>query len=413
MSTPSTNHLIVSFSEANYREFLESAPDALVLINRTGAILFVNAQAESLFGYTRAELLGTPIEMLLPEQFRVGHVEHRAGYCASPRFRPMGSCMGLYGVRKDGTEFSVDISLSYQQIENDLVILAAIRDVTERKRAEEEIQKLNTELDQRVIERTAQLKEANERLEAASRHKSEFLAHMSHELRTPLNSVLGFAELLQDPTFGALSEKQARYAHNIHASGKHLLALIGDLLDLSKVEAGKLDLRYETLTLAETLEAALHIMRPQAEVKGLALYLTVDAALPPLTADPLRFTQILYNLLSNAVKFTPEGGRVTVTARRAGREAAGSGRQEAGGAEFVEIAVTDTGIGIKPDDLSRLFQEFVRLDTAIAQRAEGTGLGLALTKKLVELHGGEISAASEGEDRGSTFTVRLPLITST
>jgi len=192
VSTPSINHPIVSFSEANYREFLESAPDALLLINRTGTILFVNAQAESLFGYTRAELLGAPIEMLLPEQFRVRHVEHRTGYCTSPRFRPMGSCMGLYGVRKDGTELPVDISLSYQQTENGLVVLAAIRDVTERKDFE-------MKLEATVEDRTQELRTVNAQLESASRHKSAFLANMSHELRTPLNAILGFAEVAPGP----------------------------------------------------------------------------------------------------------------------------------------------------------------------------------------------------------------------
>ena len=394
MSTPSINHLIVSFSEANYRAFLESAPDALVLTNRTGAILFVNAQAESLFGYTRAELLGAPIEMLLPEQFRAGHVEHRADYCASPRFRPMGSCTGLYGVRKDGTELPVDISLSYQQTENDLVVLAALRDITERKRLEAHLEAI-------VEDRTRELTVANDRLEAASRHKSEFLANMAHEFRTPLNSIIGFSEILGDPTFGPLTEKQARFAQNILVSGGHLLSLVNDLLDLSKVEAGRVELRPETFDLREALQAALATIRPQADPKHLDLELHADEAPSILTADPVRFKQILLNLLSNAAKFTPEGGRITVTAR-----AAQTG-------DFVELAVSDTGIGIKPDDLPRLFQEFVRLDTAITQRAEGTGLGLALTKKLVELHEGEISAASAGEGRGSTFTVRLPSSPST
>ena len=403
MSTPSISHPIVSFSEANYREFLESAPDALLLINRAGAILFVNAQAESLFGYTRAELLGVSIEMLLPEQFRARHVEHRAGYCTSPRFRPMGSCMGLYGVRKDGTELPVDISLSYQQTENGLVVLAAIRDVTERKDFE-------MKLETTVEDRTRELRAVNAQLESASRHKSEFLAHMSHELRTPLNAILGFAELLRDQSYGPLSAKQDRYVGHIHSSGKHLLALINDLLDLSKVEAGKIELRPETFAFHEALTAALTEVRPQADAKRLELELHLDENLLTITADPVRFTQIVLNLLSNAVKFTPEGGTVTVTARIGSSE--GSRLDPPPSTlypgEFVEIAVQDTGIGIKAEDLLKLFQPFTQLETPFVKLSQGTGLGLALTKRLVELHGGQIVAASEGPDRGSTFTVRLP-----
>lgn len=252
-----------------------------------------------------------------------------------------------------------------------------------------------------------------EKLEAISRHKSEFLATMSHELRTPLNSIIGFSQILQDQTFGPLNEKQARYVNNILTSGQHLLALINDLLDLSKVEAGKIELRPEPFDLREALEAALHGIRPQAEQKGLQLQLLVDEAPSTLTADPVRFKQILYNLLSNAVKFTPPGGNVTVSASLR-REALGV-RGEATPPHtlplppsFVEISVQDTGIGIKKEDLPKLFQPFTQLHQTAAKRHEGTGLGLALTKWLVELHKGRIWVESE-VDQGSTFTFTLPL----
>ncbi|MDE2180368.1 MAG: GAF domain-containing protein [candidate division NC10 bacterium] len=250
-----------------------------------------------------------------------------------------------------------------------------------------------------VLEQARLREEAKERwrLEEASRVKALFIANMSHELRTPLNSVIGFAELLRDGVYGVLNEKQRRYTGHIHESGKHLLALISDILDLSKVEAGKIELHPELLLVADALEASVALLHDQAAKKSLALELQIEEGLPQIMADPVRLKQILFNLLSNAVKFTPDGGRVTVTAKTAP-------------GEFVDIAVADTGLGIKPEDLPRLFQEFVRLDTAIAQHAEGTGLGLALTKRLVELHGGTIAAVSEGEGRGSTFTVRLPLV---
>ncbi len=267
------------------------------------------------------------------------------------------------------------------------------------------------ELEHRVQERTLELASANQRLEMASRHKSQFLANMSHEFRTPLNSIMGFSEILLDPSFGPLTEKQARFVQNIQVSGQHLLSLINDLLDLSKVEAGKIELRPETFECREAIHAALSEIQPQADQKQLELRSQMDDAPSTIVADPVRFKQILLNLLSNAVKFTLKDGRITVTARRV----SSSGFQpptsnpQLPDRDVVEIVVDDTGIGIKSEDLPRLFQEFTRLDPAIIRHAKGTGLGLALTKKLVELHGGVIAAASDGEGRGSSFTVRLPI----
>lgn len=286
----------------------------------------------------------------------------------------------------------------------------------ENARLHRELATYANKLERKVEERTQALQAANLRLtealhqaEAAARAKSEFLANMSHELRTPLNAILGFSEMLQDQTFGPLNVKQARYVDNIRRSGKHLLALINDLLDLSKVEAGKLELWPEPFDLREALAAALAEIRPQAEAKRLQLQLSVDEALSLLAADPVRFRQILSNLLSNAVKFTPEGGRITVTARRVPRSEFQVQNLEPGTMDFVEIAVQDTGIGIKAEDLPRLFQPLTQLEPVFTKQYQGTGLGLALTKRLVELHGGTIWAESKGEGRGSTFTVRLPL----
>ncbi|MBI3988137.1 MAG: hypothetical protein HY347_00825 [candidate division NC10 bacterium] len=262
-----------------------------------------------------------------------------------------------------------------------------------------------------------QLREALHRAEAASRAKSEFLANMSHELRTPLNPIIGFSEILQDQTVGPLNEKQARYVANIHKSGQHLLALINDLLDLSKVEAGRLDLRPQSFDLREALTETLIAIRLQADAKGLQLELSVDPALTALTADPVRVKQILDNLLSNAVKFTPDGGRVRVTAKLVARgswlvERTPNHEPRTTSGDFVEIAVQDTGIGIRAEDLGQLFQPFAQLEEVYSKRYQGTGLGLALTKWLVELHGGTIWAESQGEGQGSTFTVRLPLAPS-
>ena len=281
------------------------------------------------------------------------------------------------------------------------------------------------QLEATVEARTRDLQAANVRLEEASRvaeeasrHKSTFLANMSHELRTPLHSILGFSELLAQQTYGPLTQKQARHVANIHSSGEHLLALINDLLDLSKVEAGKLELHPQSFHLREALEEALHVLCPQAEAKQQVLSLQVADDLSAITADPLRVKQILYNLLSNAVKFTPADGSITVTAKR-GSRGKGLGSSEASPqdpqpytpdpGDYVEIAVADTGIGIKPEDLPKLFQPFTQLENTLTKQTQGAGLGLALTKHLVELHGGTIWAESAGEGRGSTFRVWLPL----
>jgi Amt family ammonium transporter len=219
---------------------------------------------------------------------------------------------------------------------------------------------------------------------------------MSHELRTPLNSILGFSELLLRKGV-SLTEKQARYLGHIHKAGKHLLQLISDVLDLAKVEAGKIRLQPKAVPVAAALEEILVIGRGLAKEKAQTIELEIEADLPALRADLVRVKQILFNLLSNAVKFTPEKGRIRLGARRSSTDRT-----------LLEIRVTDTGAGIKPEDLPRLFQEFVQLETTQAQKHEGAGLGLALTKRLVEMHGGRIWAVSEGEGRGSTFTVLLP-----
>jgi signal transduction histidine kinase len=260
------------------------------------------------------------------------------------------------------------------------------------------------ELERLVDVRTRELQEANRNLADASRHKTAFLTNMSHELRTPLNAILGFADLLCDQAVGPLTPKQARYANHIQTSGRHLLTLINDLLDLSKVEAGKLTLRIEPFALSETLAATVYEIRPLADAKRLTIESDIDTAPITLTADPVRFKQIIYNLLSNAVKFTPEGGRITVTAHRF----SSPGLQPVDG-DFVEIAVTDTGIGIAAEDLSRLFTRFTQLEIETTKQFQGSGLGLALTRQLVELHGGTIAITSAGPGHGSTFTVRLPL----
>jgi signal transduction histidine kinase len=231
-------------------------------------------------------------------------------------------------------------------------------------------------------------------LERANKHKSDFLAHMSHELRTPLNAIIGFSEVLGEGMFGALNEKQADYVKDIHESGRHLLALINDILDLSKIEAGKMELELSTFHLPTAISNALVLVRERALRHGIRLASQIDPRLSEFHADERKLKQVLLNLLSNAVKFTPEGGRVDVTA--------------ALDTDHIEIAVRDTGTGIAPEDQGSLFEEFRQVGRDRLKQAEGTGLGLALTKRFVELHGGRIRVES-ALGKGSTFAFTLPM----
>jgi signal transduction histidine kinase len=239
-----------------------------------------------------------------------------------------------------------------------------------------------------------ELEDKSRQLEAASRHKSEFLANMSHELRTPLNAIIGFSEVLEERMFGELNPKQAEYIQDIHGSGRHLLSLINDILDLSKVEAGRMELELGSFSLPVALQNALTLVRERAERHGLTVTLAVDERVGDLLADERKVKQVLLNLLSNAVKFTPEGGRITVSAAPADG--------------FVEISVADTGIGIAPEDQEAIFEEFRQVGRDYARKREGTGLGLTLARRFVELHGGRIWVKSE-VGKGSTFTFTLPV----
>ena len=239
-----------------------------------------------------------------------------------------------------------------------------------------------------------EIQETSHQLEIASKHKSEFLANMSHELRTPLNAIIGFSEVLLEKMFGEMNEKQEDYLKDIHSSGQHLLSLINDILDLAKVEAGRMELNLGAFHLPTAIDNALTLIRERALRHGIAASAEVAPELGELNADERKLKQILLNLLSNAVKFTPEGGSITVAARPLGT--------------MVEIAVSDTGIGIAPEDQAAVFEEFRQVGTDYTRKAEGTGLGLALTRKLVELHGGTMRLASE-IGKGSTFAFTLPL----
>jgi signal transduction histidine kinase len=239
-----------------------------------------------------------------------------------------------------------------------------------------------------------EIEEKGRQIEAANRHKSEFLANVSHELRTPLNAIIGFSEVLGEKMFGELNEKQAEYTDDILSSGRHLLSLINDILDLSKIEAGRMELEVTTFDLPGAAENALILVRERVTRHGIKLEREIDERLGEFTGDERKVKQILLNLLSNAVKFTPEGGKIRVKAMR--------------GDDSAIISVADTGVGIAREDQEAIFEEFRQVGTNYAQKREGTGLGLALTRKFVEMHGGKIWVDSE-LGKGATFTFTLPI----
>ncbi|MDE1890433.1 MAG: ammonium transporter [Planctomycetota bacterium] len=256
------------------------------------------------------------------------------------------------------------------------------------------LQDLNVVLEKKVAERTEELQRSNIALEKANRLKSEFLATMSHELRTPLNAIIGFAEVLRDEIAGTLAVEQKEYVEDIHSSGQHLLNMINSILDLSKIEAGKLELQYEEFPIKDAVDEVLNTIVGFSDKKGIRIHTDIEGDIPSISADKVKFKQIMFNLLSNAVKFTPENGRITINAKLTN--------------QHLQVAVTDTGIGIKSEDMDKIFEGFRQLDASYARRYEGTGLGLTLTKRLIELHGGEIWVKSE-YGKGSTFTFTLPL----
>jgi len=479
-----------------FRQLVDAAPDGMVVVDQAGAIVLVNAETERMFGYARGELVGQPIHVLVPERLRARHPEHVRSYHAAPRLRPMGSSLDLYGHRRDGTEFPVEISLSPIQHASERLVVAGIRDVTDRRQIEREAQRANAYLvsavdaiqdafalydeddrvvlvnsacrqllgsalgsaiigrrfDEllpealaagvfdfsddsrdtllarwlayhgapvgtldvrtgrgrylRVVERKTPehgtvslmmdvtddvLREAE--LRTASAAKSEFLSSMSHELRTPLNAVLGFAQLLERDRKQPLSERQKERLQHVVRGGEHLLHLIDDVLDLSRIEAGRVTISCEPVGLPEVLAEVATTLEPMAARAQIRLEVAaVPADLPHVVADRTRLAQILMNFGSNAIKYGKPGGHATF--------------EVTGADPSLRITVIDDGIGIPADKRSKLFEPFQRAGQETGP-IEGTGIGLVISKRLAGLMNGSVGFSSEA-GKGSRFWVEVP-----
>jgi PAS domain S-box-containing protein len=487
-----------------YRELLDAAPDGMVVVDQTSTIVLVNIQAEKMFGYSRTELVGKPIDVLIPQRFRAKHPKHVEGYVNEPHTRPMGSGLELHGRRRDGSEFPVEISLSPIRTKSGMLVSAAIRDVSDRQRIEAEARRANAFLlsavdsiqdsfvlydeedrivlvnstfrellgrtlqgpvvgrlfrelvdraladrvfdlgdeapdhfrdrwlsyhhmpagsfevrtrtgrSLRIIDRPTaehgtvslmidmtedslradELKRARETAEAASAAKSEFLASMSHELRTPLNAVLGFAQLLQRDKKQPLSERQLERVDHVLRGGEHLLRLIDEVLDLSRIEAGGVTISAEPVTLPEVLQEVVTTLEPMAQRAGISLDLApLPATVPAVIADRTRLAQILMNYGSNAIKYNKTGGHVRF--------------EVAVGREDVRMTVADDGLGIPADKRAKIFEPFHRAGQETGP-IQGTGIGLAISKRLAELMHGSVGFTSE-QGAGSAFWVEMPI----
>lgn len=388
---------------------LDDSQDMIITADCEGRIVKFSKGGERILGYRPDEVIGKKVS-----EFYLNK-EERADILNTIKKKGAIYNYETTLLKKEGS--LVDISLTMSELRdktgNIIGTVGISKDITEEKRLREELRKRNKELEEcalnlenKVFERTKELEKINVELCRANELKGRFIANASHELRTPLHSIIGFAEILLQKTFGDLNEKQQRYTNTIYTSGKHLLHLVNNILDLAKIEAGKAELAYETFPLKTTVNEVLMVLKPLAEKKLIEPKLDLGREVDSFTADKIKFKQILYNLLSNAIKFTPEGGAVGINIEKV------RGNKEvlpwvSESQRLLKVSVWDTGIGIKPEDREKIFEEFEQLDPS--KSTEGTGLGLSLTKKLVELHGGQIEVG-DTYGQGAVFNIYLPFV---
>jgi len=372
IQTVTSEHERATAAEKKFRHIISSTPDAILIVNATGTIVLNNPRAETLFGYSPGTLLNQPLDILLPERFRVRHKKHNQMFFDHPATRPMGAGLILSGRHKNGSEFSADVSLSFMDTSEGRFAIASIRDVTQQKYYEQELERAKIEA------------------LSSTKVKSEFLASMSHEIRTPLNAIIGMSDLLWETT---LSSEQRKYLRVFRRAGDTLLNLINDILDLSKIEAGYMELDSTAFNLEEVVDKVVEMLTMQANDKGLEFASHIDPAVPiHLVGDPVRLTQILINLLGNALKFTEQGSVTLQVSNDDHSRMPGT----------IRFTVSDTGIGIPPDKLQIIFERFRQVDSSRTRQYGGTGLGLAISKHLAERMHGRIEVEST-VGKGSTF----------
>ena len=363
-------------SESRFRLLVDAAPNAMIMVARDGKIAVVNKQVETLFGYAREELLGKPIEILVPQRFQAMHPVYRDRFFAEPKARPMGAGRDLFGLRKDGSEVPIEIGLNPIQTPEGLATLASIIDITERKRLEESLR-------QRVGE-----------LGEADRNKNEFLAILAHELRGPLSPIRNGLHILRQPNVDGPTIERVKSL--MEQQVRNLARLVDDLLDVARITRGTIRLQKETIDLAGVVGRAVESVRPLIERERHHLLVSLPQESVDLEADPTRLEQVLVNLLHNAAKFSEAEGHIWLTVQRDNAE--------------IVVSVRDTGIGIAPELLPRVFDMFAQEDRALGRSRSGLGIGLTLVRRLVELHGGSVRAHSDGAAKGSEFVVRLPAL---
>jgi PAS domain S-box-containing protein len=371
-----------------FKAVVDSVADGIITIDRTGAILDINPGGLQMFGYLRDEILGQSVNTFMRDSDADKHQIRIDGY--SGKFKSGERIMQreVFGCRKNGETFPVDISVTEMVINDEIMFVGVCRDVTERKKAQKVLEAKSQELERS----NKNLIVARQMADESNQAKSEFLSRMSHELRTPMNSIIGFTGIVRDGAAGPVTDEQKKQLGMVYKSARHLLGLINDVLDISRIEAGKMFVTKDSFELVALLEEVLGLMQTQAEAKGISLIADFSDAPEYLHSDGDKLRQILLNLLGNAIKFT-DTGSVTLRCRQKG--------------DMIELAVIDTGIGIKPDDQKAIFEAFRQVDGGDERQQEGSGLGLAISTQFTELLGGKLGVSS-APGAGSTFSLQLP-----